>query len=320
MKGRVKISVSNGSLKYEFELRRNITIIRGDSATGKTTLVEMIQEYYEAGSHSGITLECEKTCRVISGRDWRLILEATHDSIVFIDEGNSFLRSTDFSEAAQASDNYFVLVTREFLPNLPYSVDEIYGIRTSNKYAGLKQVYHELYHIYPPFDYSSVFTPEIVIVEDSNSGYEFFQSLADEKPYQVISAGGKAKMAQVIEEYPDKKILVIADGSAFGSEMVRITEVAKQRGDIAIFLPESFEWLVLQSGTIQYGQLNSILEEPSNYIESREYFSWERYFTHLLVEITRGTYLQYSKRKLNPAYRAEKIQKQIINLIQKIEL
>ena len=45
MKGMHHVIVSNGSMKYEFDIKRNITILKGDSATGKTTLVEMIQEY-----------------------------------------------------------------------------------------------------------------------------------------------------------------------------------------------------------------------------------------------------------------------------------
>lgn len=39
MTGSVHIIVQNERVKYEFVLRRNLTIIRGDSATGKTTLV-----------------------------------------------------------------------------------------------------------------------------------------------------------------------------------------------------------------------------------------------------------------------------------------
>ena len=69
-------------------------------------------------------------------------------SIVFIDECNSFVKSEDFAISIKESDNYFVIITRNDLPNLPYSVNEIYGIRESNKYAGLKQVYNELYQLY----------------------------------------------------------------------------------------------------------------------------------------------------------------------------
>ena len=45
MKGIHKVVVGTKYLKYEFELRRNLTIIRGDSATGKTTLVDMIRTH-----------------------------------------------------------------------------------------------------------------------------------------------------------------------------------------------------------------------------------------------------------------------------------
>lgn len=39
MRGKHRVVVSTKRLKYDFELRRNLTIIRGDSATGKTTLL-----------------------------------------------------------------------------------------------------------------------------------------------------------------------------------------------------------------------------------------------------------------------------------------
>lgn len=43
---------------------------------------------------------------------------------------------------------HYVIVSREGLSALPYSVEEIYGIRTSGKYGTLKQSYHEFYRIY----------------------------------------------------------------------------------------------------------------------------------------------------------------------------
>ncbi len=154
MKGCYEVVVANAKVRYEFLVRRNITIIKGDSATGKTTLVEMIREYYEAGEDSGIELRCSKNCRTLAGRDWKRILEGIRESIVFIDEDNAFLPTKEFSEAIRDSDNYYVIVTRESLPNLPYSVEEIYGIRESGKYASLKQTYNELFHIYGSFLYN----------------------------------------------------------------------------------------------------------------------------------------------------------------------
>ena len=42
MKGKYSILVQNNRLRYEFTIYRNITIIRGDSATGKTTLLDLL--------------------------------------------------------------------------------------------------------------------------------------------------------------------------------------------------------------------------------------------------------------------------------------
>ena len=170
MIGKHRIIVQNKRVKYDFEVRRNITIIRGDSATGKTSLIEMIREYNELEEDSGVELQCDKNCVALSGINWKIQLEAISDSIVFIDEGNAFVMSKEFATMVQDSDNYYVLVTRQSIPTLPYSVNEIYGIRVSGKYASLKQKYNEFYHIYGKNSFDRQFEPQIVLTEDSNSG------------------------------------------------------------------------------------------------------------------------------------------------------
>ena len=320
MKGSYAITVSNAKLRYDFTIRRNITIIKGNSATGKTTLVEMIREYYEAGEDSGIRLRCEKSCRVLGGRDWKPLLSLMHETIVFIDEDNAFLPTKEFAEAVRGSDNYYVIVTREGLPNLPYSVEEIYGIRESGKYASLKQTYNELFHIYGKTDYTKPVKPEYVIVEDSNSGFEFFAGAVKERYCKVVSAGGKSNIfAETIKNTGDN-ILIIADGAAFGSEMDRMMKQVRRKKGIALYLPESFEWLILRSGLIPDGKMKAMLEKPEDFIDSKEYLSWERFFTALIIEMTKNTYLQYSKRKLNEVYLQEEIALKIIRQMEGIEL
>lgn len=90
--------------------------------------------------------------------------------IVFIDEGNEFIKKPEFADEIQKTDNYYVIVTRESLPTLPYSVEEIYGIRTSGKYGTLKQSYHEFYRLYGVNMYEKNVNPEVVITEDSPIG------------------------------------------------------------------------------------------------------------------------------------------------------
>lgn len=167
MKGSVHIIVQNERIKYEFILRRNLTIIRGDSATGKTTLIDMISEYKSFGEESGVELFCEKKCIVVEGNGWEKQLSDVVQSVVFVDEGNRFVSSMEFARFIQETDNYYVLVTREGLSALPYSVEEIYGIRSSGKYGGLKPLYHEMYQLYAYKVDTSTLRPQKVITEDS---------------------------------------------------------------------------------------------------------------------------------------------------------
>jgi len=46
-----------------------------------------------------INISCKKKCVSLEGNDWQLLLTQINDSIVFIDEGNSFVYSQDFAEA-----------------------------------------------------------------------------------------------------------------------------------------------------------------------------------------------------------------------------
>ncbi|MCI7131980.1 MAG: translation initiation factor 2 [Lachnospiraceae bacterium] len=315
MKGTYSVTVKNNVLQYQFEIRRNITIIKGDSATGKTTLVDMIREYDQNGEQSGITLTCQKTCVVLEGRQWKVLLENIHDSLVFIDEGNKFITTDEFSTAIKQSDNYYVIVTREGLPNLPYSVEEIYGIKNSGKYGTLQQTYQEFYRIYGDVKNSVSFQADVVLVEDSNAGCDFFESIAEGRSWRVISAGGKSNIYKLLKEHENKRLLVIADGAAFGSEMDKVMKKINMSDRMAIYLPESFEWLILKADVIRDNTVAEILEHPSDFIESRDYMSWERFFTALLVDKTKDTYLRYSKSKLNESYKNQKIQGKILQEI-----
>lgn len=319
MKGIHKVVVGTKHLKYEFELRRNLTIIRGDSATGKTTLVDMIRTHMNDGESGPVTLNCDKSCYVVEGNLWKGQLDNIQDSIVFIDEGNEFVKTKDFARAIQQTDNYYVIVTREGLPALPYSVEEVYGIRTSGKYGTLKRSYHSFYRIYPDSTTEKI-KPEKILTEDSNSGYQFFDAVCTEHQMQCDTANGKSNVFSYLKVHKDEKILVIADGAAFGPEMDRVLQLVQTRKNLALYLPESFEWLILSSGILKDAETTQILQTPSNYIDSKKYFSWERYFTELLTEKTSRTYLNYTKKTLNEAYLNDGTKNAILRQMGKLKI
>lgn len=315
MKGKYKVIVKNNRLHYEFEIKRNITIIKGDSATGKTTLINMVRQFADLGNSSGIDVVCDAPCRVLEGSMWKILLQNMVGNIIFIDEENHFIRTKEFAEAVKESDNYFVIITRENLYNLPYSVEEIYGIHSSGKYQNTQRVYQEIYKIYPASN-TFVDKPEKIIVEDTNSGYEFFKSVANEHGIMCESAGGKTKLFSKLLDCDGKRICIVADGAAIGPEVDALYKIALKNSNIKLYLPESFEWIILSSGLLEDKEVKAILDAPENYIESQIYFSWERYFTKLLVDKTEGTYLKYQKSKLNPAYLHEKNKRIIQNQLE----
>ena len=304
MRGEHPVLVRNNKVQIKLPIRRNLTILQGKSATGITTLIDLVSQYEQLEESSGVTINCDVPCHVLSGKNWQRDLAEMENSIVFIDEDNAFMKTYEFAHAARHSSNYYVLVAREALPQLPYSVDEIYGLRNtarpSSKYPAYARVHTSVYRIFGDASFSGE-RPELVIVEDSHSGFDFFSALCAKSGIQCVSARGKSNIYRLLRECKESDILVIADGAAFGPEMAYVTSLMRFK-IIRLFLPESFEWLVLKSPLLRDASIDKLLEHPAEYIESSEFFSWETFFTRELVERTRGSYLAYSKSSLNATY------------------
>ena len=282
-------------------------ILYGEPGNGKTLFAKVLASEINVNFY-----EFDTTKMFAQSRFKKLYKKASKNgpSIIFIDEGNRFLVSKKFAQLVQGSDNYFVLATREKLPALPYSVSEIYGFRKSGKFHDAKQKYNEIYHLYGEISEEKNINPKLVITEDSNSGFEFFKEMSRQKGVNCFSAGGKSNIIRQLEQRPNEEgtILVIVDGAAFGSEMKDISECIKTQGNIVLYAPESFEWLLLSTKEIPEVKVETILQNPEEYIDSKEYVSWERYFTDLLIESTSKNFIwAYSKKRLTKAYFAPRI-------------
>ncbi len=322
MRGSHRIIVESKKVKYDFIIKRNITILTGDSGSGKTVLIDFIREYRRYGADSGVFVSCDCECKTINNEDWERQIEETSNSIIFIDEGNRFLTSRRFAELVQQSDNYFVLATREKLPMLPYSVNEIYGFRQSGKFHGAKKKYNEIYHLYGEISERDKINPQFVITEDSNSGYDFFNELSNQKKIKCISSYGKSNIIKSLQdsESIDGTRLVIVDGAAFGSEMRDISEYLDTVRNVVLYAPESFEWILLSSNTIPNVNVAAILQQPEKYIDSKEYASWEKFFTTVLTSKTQNDPVwAYSKKKLPKAYLSSKVMSAVKKITKLIE-
>ena len=310
MLGRYEIRIYNKRVHYHFTIKRNITVIQGDSATGKTELVRMIADYENNKESSGITLLCSRPCVVIEYAFWKEKIASLSQCICFIDEGAAFLQSNGFAEAIKHSDNYFVLVTRDSLEQLPYSIEEIYGMRQereSQKYKGAKRVYNELYPLYN-VKADQRLLPDVVLTEDSNAGYMFFKDVFGEI---CETAGGKSNILSRLLKTQEQELLAIVDGAAFGPEMAGVMRYIRDTDKrIVLYAPESFEYLLLKADII--GHTSPVTEETYSYADSRRYFSWEEFYTDYLVRQSAHTVYPYSKKRLDTAYLTTKVKRKIL--------
>lgn len=78
------------------------------------------------------------------------------------------MRSKEFAAYVKRADNYFVIVYRDSLYELPYSIEEIYGLRearNSQKYRNPKRIYNEQFQLYTA-SVGEHICPDKVVVED----------------------------------------------------------------------------------------------------------------------------------------------------------
>ncbi|MCI8447478.1 MAG: translation initiation factor 2 [Eubacterium sp.] len=317
MKGSYNFKVKSKRVVFEFSIRRNITVIKGDSATGKTTLLHMLYEYLRAGRESGYTVFTNADYFVYLrrevGREWKDALTVLKNTVIFIEENNQFVFSEEFAEFVKTSGNYFVLVSRSPLKMLPYSIHEVYEIVSDRKHADIKEAYHQFKELYSNYPFVKNIKMDIVVTEDRCSGYQFFSTLFYKR--NVVSAEGNGGIINAVQQACTGDVLAVVDGAAFGAMVEQCIEYfeAQESRRIALWMPESFEYLILVSGIIHSEELEEILGAVSDHVDSSEYESWERYFTQLLVSLTEHTPYKYSKKDLNEYYTKR------INLIKIIE-
>lgn len=294
MIGKYDIEVVTRKVDYQLTVERNITILRGNSATGKSTLYRAIKQFENDGRASGIKLTCDRPCVILEGKNWENDLKEIKQSIVFVDEGAKFINTEEFATAIKKSDNYYVLITRQDLGNLPYSIHEIYELDT-NRIGN--RMFCKQQQIYKSNNIAQNAIISKIVTEDSKTGYEFYNEYAKTHNIQCEHADGKTNVSKkIVNKNNSQTTLIIVDGAAYGSEMNNTMILINSIPGYILFTPESFEWILLNSNILNEPYITEVLKAPYNYIESSEFFSWEKYFTDLLNKATKeSNIMPYNK-------------------------
>lgn len=320
MKGKFTFKVIIKNSEYNFTLKRNITVIKDESATGKSTLLGILNNYLKEPTNDVIKVFSDIPFLVCLDGQFDLIQYRLNDSkyskgaVIFIEENHKLFNNEDFAGFVVNSGYYFVLVSREPAYLLPYSPKEIYKLVNHYSNVTMKRYYsfEELYSNFPAI----LSNFNTVIMEDSNAGYTFFSDFFSNA--LVTSACGNSSVFNTLINTNARNILCIADGAAFGAFIEKIKKYCESNLDkrVTLWLPESFEWILLKAGVFTYKDLDKILENPSEYIECKDYASWERFFTALAQKASNPQW-PYNKNNLNDYYLTEGIKKKVNTVLPK---
>ena len=118
----LSIRLSDRYVDYSFTIEDKFTLIRGDSATGKTTLYELFDLY----SKKRLNINCSEyrnlgvVPELENYNQYASVLMDKTDTVYILDEAHLLFTIPGFEELLKSSNNYFIIISREQkFKNLP---------------------------------------------------------------------------------------------------------------------------------------------------------------------------------------------------------
>lgn len=295
LKNTIDIEINSSIYNFSCSLKRRITVIKGDSGTGKTAVVQIL-----ASRPTGFTITSPLDLIPVNAANWKTLLLTSHDAVLFFDD-LYYTESMEFISLCThnlvPNNLYVVLITRHeilnaelksdlkedskvagMLSKLSISVDEIYNFKTDGINHWLEPV-----TIPTTDDYSDV---DCILVEDTGRGAEFFKVYLK----NVISASnGKSNLVtDTLDLITEKnKILVMVDLAGYGCHWDEFTQRVIRKNPNVFILQnrECFEQMLLYSNMLK--DIPKVKRELSDLVKyANNYISWETYFERLISDVT----------------------------------
>lgn len=271
---KIKIYDKINNFNFNLELKRRMTIIRGDSATKKSYLADLIRR--RKNMLGKIIVESERTIHYIPYLVDIEDLKEYEGCILIFDEHCRYGRNSTEEKILFEQENltskmlkldiYYIFITREdTLLRTYYSPYEVYYFEQYKKSFSLK----------PYFKMDMINSRKYMqaVCEDSGIGYQFFNLIL---PTKTLNGNGNFHKNINLNKL---HFIDLANYSYF-PEIYRYAI----KGEIDIANIESFEWLVLQSS--MFKSYRNEIDKPQDYgANDIKYLTWEQYYTDLLRRI-----------------------------------
>lgn len=316
MTGRYEIILTerNHNLTYRLVLDRQVTILKGNSGTGKSTLFNLLERLIKTeGTDNSLHCNMIEKFNTLAPKDWEWQIRRSHNMIFIADEyDTSIVVTKAFAEAVTHSDNYFLIISRSgCLSYLTYSVNSVYEFQATKDGDGTIDSFTRRY-----VNKSQSIVPDYVVTEDEKAGYQMYANILN---CPVISAKGKDRIFDTVKPLLEggSTVFVIADGAAFGSGITRLFPTFSGK-DLFVFTPECFEWLVLTYSKFKH-LLDDGFYEPWNYCDTKKYISYEPYYYDILKRLCAGLNMNYDKSKLPNGLNSVSMQSHIKNCLSDLD-
>lgn len=119
-----RISIASRDLSYELSFRGKYTILTGLSGSGKTRLIKLLDRISRGMPH---TISGNRA--VVGapyGKALRSAVLSMHGAVIVVDEDVDSADLRDAMPAIMQSDCYFIFITRDLIPDIPYGAEDIF--------------------------------------------------------------------------------------------------------------------------------------------------------------------------------------------------
>lgn len=265
-----KFQFNSVTIRFNVELQDKIILIQGFSGVGKSAFIDGVERALLLNTGELVSdLPCFVVNTAAELRDMEMQIDQGVLAVFLADEFMAY----KVIECAKNKRAYCILVSRKIYKNVNMSYRVLYEARRDND--GITNILPSIRLATKKVDMC-----DLIIVEDSKSGFDFVSEIVEES-IQVQTSKGKSNIKSILSSLKtDKGVLVICDGGGILDCIKGIKREVKKlekRGvQVYLLMPECFEHVLLCSGFIGYDK--DIFKYFSLEYNDTEHFCEERVY------------------------------------------